>query len=79
MSRHKTDPIVMERVRQVIYDTGLSNKELSEANGLKYLVDDDRQGVIISGMRGKTGLDIRQAKALCRELPGILEEMGVAL
>lgn len=51
----------------------------SEANGLKYLVDDDRQGVIISGMRGKTGLDIRQAKALCRELPGILEEMGVAL
>ena len=51
----------------------------SEANGLKYLVDDDRQGVIISGMRGKTGLNIRQAKALCRELPGILEEMGVAL
>ena len=51
----------------------------SEANGLKYLVDDDRQGVIISGMRGKTGLDIRQAKALCKELPGILEEMGVAL
>ena len=35
----------------------------SEADGLKYLVDDDRQGVIISGMRGKTGL-------------GILEEMG---
>lgn len=51
----------------------------SEANGLKYLVDDDRQGVIVSGMRGKTGLDIRQAKALCRELPGILEEMGVTL
>ena len=51
----------------------------SEANGLKYLVDDDRQGVIISGMRGKTGLDIRQAKALCKELPGILEEMGVTL
>lgn len=48
----------------------------SEADGLKYLVDDDRQGVIISGMRGKTGLDIRQAKALCKELPGILEEMG---
>ena len=48
----------------------------SEADGLKYLVDDDRQGVIISSMRGKTGLDIRQAKALCKELPGILEEMG---
>lgn len=51
----------------------------SEANGLKYLVDDDRQGVIISGMRGKTGLNIRQAKALCRELPEILREMGVEL
>lgn len=51
----------------------------SEENGLKYLVDDDRKGVIISGMKGMTGLSIRQAKALCRELPGILEEMGVAL
>ena len=51
----------------------------SEANGLKYLVDDDRKGVIISGMKGMTGLSIRQAKSLCRELPGILEEMGVAL
>ena len=51
----------------------------SEANGLKYLVDDDRQGVIISGMRGKTGLDIRQAKALCKELPGILRDMGVSV
>ena len=51
----------------------------SEANGLKYLVDDDRQGVIISGMRGKTGLDIRQAKALCRELPEILRGMGYSV
>ena len=51
----------------------------SEANGLKYLVDDDRQGVIISGIRGKTGLDIRQAKALCKELPGILRDMGVSV
>jgi len=51
----------------------------SEANGLKYLVDDDRQGVIISGMRGKTGLDIRQAKALCKELPGILRGMGYSV
>lgn len=51
----------------------------SEANGLKYLVDDDRKGVIISGMRGKTGLDIRQAKALCRELPGILRGMGYSV
>ena len=51
----------------------------SEANGLKYLVDDDRQGIIISGMRGKTGLDIRQAKAICRELPGILRDLGVSV
>lgn len=51
----------------------------SEANGLKYLVDDDRKGVIISGMRGKTGLDIRQAKALCKELPGILRGMGYSV
>ena len=51
----------------------------SEANGLKYLVDDDRQGVIISGMRGKTGLDIRQAKPLCKELPGILRGMGYSV
>lgn len=51
----------------------------SEADGLKYLVDDDRQGVIISGMRGKTGLDIRQAKALCKELPGILRGMGYSV
>ena len=51
----------------------------SEADGLKYLVDDDRKGVIISGMRGKTGLDIRQAKALCKELPGILRGMGYSV
>lgn len=51
----------------------------SDANGLKYLVDDDRKGVIISGMRGKTGLDIRQAKALCKELPGILRGMGYSV
>lgn len=48
----------------------------SEALGLKYLVDEDNRGIIISGMRGMTGLDIRQAKALARELPQILEGMG---
>lgn len=51
----------------------------SEAIGLKYLLDDDRKGVIISGMKGKTGLDIRQAKALCKELPGILRVMGYSV
>ena len=34
MSRHKTDPIVMQRGRQVIYDTRLTNKALGEALGL---------------------------------------------
>lgn len=48
----------------------------SQVLGLKYAVDDDRMGVLISGMKGKTALDIRQAKALCKELPGILEGMG---
>lgn len=51
----------------------------SEQNGLKYLVDDDRLGVIVSGREGLTGLTISQAKAVCRELPGILEGMGYTL
>lgn len=51
----------------------------SSARGLKYLVDDDRRGIVISGMRGMTGLDIRQAKALARELPEILEGMGYTI
>lgn len=51
----------------------------SEANGLKYALDNEQRGIIISGMRGSTGLDIRQAKALCRELPEILEGMGFTL
>ena len=34
MSRHKTTPIIMQRVRQVIYDTRMTNKALSEALGL---------------------------------------------
>ena len=33
MSRYKTDPLVMERVRQILYDTGLTNKELGDALG----------------------------------------------
>lgn len=45
----------------------------SEARGLKYLVDDDRRGLIISGQAGMTGLSLRQAKALAVELPGVLE------
>lgn len=51
----------------------------SDARGLKYLVDNDNRGIIISGMKGKTGLDIRQAKALAKELPEILRGMGFAV
>lgn len=50
----------------------------SRENGLKYFYDEHR-GIVISGMKGKTGCSIRQAKAICRELPEILREMGVAL
>ena len=51
----------------------------SGALGLKYLLDNDRKWIVISVMRGLTVLDIRQAKALCRELPEILEGMGYSL
>lgn len=50
----------------------------SKEKGLKYLVDDDQQGIIISGMRGKTGLSIRQFLALLEEGPGIARDhLGV--
>ena len=51
----------------------------SRENGLKYFYDEERRGIVISGMKGKTGCSIRQAKAICRELPGILRDLGVAL
>lgn len=47
----------------------------SEARGLKYLVDDDRKGLMIAGKVGMTGLTLRQVEALCMELPGVLEGM----
>lgn len=34
MSRYKTDPLVMGRVRRILYDTRLTNKELGDALGL---------------------------------------------
>ena len=58
MSRHKTDPIVMERVRQVIYDTGLTNKGLSEALGLHY----NTIGLWISG---RTEISVEGIRRLC--------------
>lgn len=46
----------------------------SEAAGVFYFVDDDKQGIVISGVREKVWLTVRQAKAVCRELPGIVRD-----
>lgn len=51
----------------------------SEVKGLKYIIDGEGQGIVISGMRGKTGLSIARAKAVAVELAQILETMGVAV
>ena len=59
MSRHKTDPIVMERVRQVIYDTGMSNKELSEALGLNV-------STIGNWLSGWTEISVEGIRRLCQ-------------
>lgn len=59
MSRHKTTPIVMQRVRQVIYDTGLTNKELSEALGLNY-------NTIGSWISGRTEISVEGIRRLCQ-------------
>lgn len=58
MSRHKTDPIVMERVRQIIYDTGMTNKELSEALGLNV-------NTIGSWLSGRTEISVEGIRRLC--------------
>ena len=59
MSRHKTDPIVMERVRQIIYDTGMTNKELSEALGLHV-------NTIGSWLSGRTEISVEGIRRLCQ-------------
>ena len=59
MSRHKTDPIVMERVRQVIYDTGMTNKELSEALGLNV-------STIGNWLSGWTEISVEGIRRLCQ-------------
>ena len=59
MSRHKTDPIVMERVRQIIYDTGLTNKALSEALGLNV-------NTISSWINGRTEISVEGIRRLCQ-------------
>ena len=58
MSRHKTDPIVMERVRQIVYDTGLTNKALSEALGLNV-------NTIGSWLSGRTEISVEGIRRLC--------------
>lgn len=47
----------------------------SSVRGLKYLVDDDRKGLVIAGQEGMTGLSLRQAQAVARELPEILNNL----
>lgn len=58
MSRHKTIPIIMQRVRQVIYDSGLTNKALSEALGLNV-------NTIGSWLSGRTEISVEGLRRLC--------------
>lgn len=58
MSRHKTTPIVMRRVRQVIYDTRLTNKELSEALGLNV-------NTMSSWINGRNEISVEGIRRLC--------------
>lgn len=45
----------------------------SEARDLQYIVCDDGDGVVISGLYGMTGLTRKQAEALLRELPDVID------
>lgn len=58
MSRYKTDPLVMERVRQILYDTGLTNKELGDALGLN-------ANTIGSWLSGRTEISVEGIRRLC--------------
>ena len=59
MSRHKTTPIVMQRVRQVIYDTGLTNKALREEMRLNV-------NTIGSWLSGRTEISVEGIRRLCQ-------------
>ena len=59
MSRHKTTPIITQRVRQVIYDSGLTNKALSEALGLNV-------NTIGSWISGRTEISVEGIRRLCQ-------------
>ena len=58
MSRHKITPIIMQRVRQVICDTKLTNKALSEALGLNV-------NTIGSWISGRTEISVEGIRRLC--------------
>lgn len=58
MSRYKTDPLVMERVRQILYDTGLTNKELGDALGLN-------ANTIGSWLSGRCEISVEGIRRLC--------------
>ncbi len=51
----------------------------SDDEDLKYFVDSEERGVVIAGIKGRAGLTVKQAKAVCRELPEILRGMGYSL
>lgn len=61
-----------------VYALSNRNPELfaidSEEKGLNYILDSERQGIVISGIKGKTGLTKYQFLALCREVNGIAKE-----
>ena len=45
----------------------------SREKNLQYIVCDDGDGIVISGLYGMTGLTLEQAKAVCSELPEMIE------
>lgn len=47
------------------------------AQGLKYIYDDDRRGIVIAGMIGRAFLTPTQAYALAGELLDVLEWIGI--
>lgn len=71
-----TDRERYEAYRLEWKDPGL--KEIgSGADGLRYFIDGGKRSVAIMGIKGITGLTIPQARAVCGELPKILEELEV--
>lgn len=59
MSVHKVSPDIMRRVRQVVYDTGMSNKALGKALGLNY-------NTIGSWLSGRCDISVEGLRRLCQ-------------